>query len=181
MKKITIVLICLVMLLNSIPALAADTSNQENDMPVVVSLGDSYSSGEGVQPYYGQKTSGKHTCEDWIAHRSSCAWPGLLQYNGKYLNTVRAQNPSVLDGLTVDYDSCKDNGSWYFTAVSGAVTKDIISMQYVDENGETKTSYGQVKEVQKAVFHKVREYKLNLQIDTVKAVQTKQKPVLYVR
>lgn len=174
MKKITIVLICLVMLLNSISAFAADTPNQENDMPVVVSLGDSYSSGEGVQPYYGQKTSDKHTCEDWIAHRSSCAWPGLLQYNGKYLNTARAQNPSVLDGLTVDYDSCKDNGSWYFTAVSGAVTKDVISMQYVDENGETKTSYGQVKEVQKAVFHKVREYKLNLQIDTVKAVQTKQ-------
>lgn len=174
MKKITIVLICLIMLFNSIPVSAADASNQENDMPVVVSLGDSYSSGEGVQPYYGQKSSDKHTCEDWIAHRSSCAWPGLLQYNGRYLNAVRAENPSVLEGLTVDYDSCKDNGSWYFTAVSGAVTKDIISMQYIDEDGKTKTSYGQVKEVQKSVLHNVKEYKLNLQIDTVNAVQAKQ-------
>ena len=174
MKKIAIVLICLIMLLDSIPAFAADSSDQENDMPVVVSLGDSYSAGEGVQPYYGQKSSDKHTCEDWITHRSSSAWPGLLKYNGKYLNTVRAKNPAVLDGLTVDYDSCKDDGSWYFTAVSGAVTKDIISMPYVNEHGETKNSYGQVKKVQKAVLHDVKEYKLNLQIDTVNAVQAKQ-------
>lgn len=170
MKKFTIVLICFIMLFNSIPVFATGESNQEDEMPVVVSLGDSYSSGESVQSYYGQKSSDKYTCEDWIAHRSSYAWPGLLQYNGKYLNTVRAKNPTVSNGLTVDYNSCKDDGSWYFAAVSGAKTKDIISMQYVD-GGKAKTSSGQVKKVQKTVLHDVEEYKLNLQIDTVNAVQ----------
>lgn len=179
MKKIAIVL-CAIMLINSIPVFAADASNSKSDMPVVVSLGDSYSSGEGVQPYYGQKSSNKYTCEDWIAHRSTLAWSGLLQYNGIYLNTVRAQNPCVSDGLTVDSDSCKNNGSWYFTAVSGAVTKDIISMPYVDKNGETKNSAGQAKEVQKTVLHKVEEYTLNLQIDTIKAVVAKKQDIDYI-
>ena len=39
---------------------------------VIVSLGDSYSSGEGIEPFYGQEEEMEVKCQnpDWLAHRS---------------------------------------------------------------------------------------------------------------
>ena len=88
--------------------------------PVVVSLGDSYSSGEGTDPFYGQNDADKHQSKDWLAHRSTKAWPGLLKVGGVTLNTI------------------KDNG-WYFAAASGAVTGNIL-----DANGTQEKKWADV-------------------------------------
>ena len=45
---------------------------------VIVSLGDSYSAGEGNEPFFGQNSDDKHKNPDWVAHRSEKAWSGRL-------------------------------------------------------------------------------------------------------
>lgn len=88
---------------------------------VIVSMGDSYSSGEGIPDFYGQvdkngnKRSTKEKAEDpsgdWIAHRSTHAWSGQLALpEVGYMNEHRDEN-------------------WYFVASSGATTKDIDGKQ----------------------------------------------------
>ena len=98
----------------------ANTSN--NDTMVVVSLGDSYSSGEGMTPFYGSEKSlaNKVKDEDWLAHRSKISWPGRLSF----------PRSVGINGTLKDYNvkevtnaKCK----WYFRAVSGAETKHILS------------------------------------------------------
>ncbi|MBQ9316200.1 MAG: VWA domain-containing protein [Atopobiaceae bacterium] len=76
--------------------------------PVVVSMGDSYSSGEGTEPFYGQNGSDKYADVDWLAHRSEKAWSGQLKLHSKTLKDIR-------------------NDGWYFTAVSGAECRHILS------------------------------------------------------
>lgn len=79
----------------------------DNDF-VVVSLGDSYSSGEGIEPFYGQEKpiDEKINDFDWLSHRSQNSWPSMLIVNKKKLS----------DG--------KDN-YWHFVATSGATTKNL--------------------------------------------------------
>lgn len=50
-------------------------AEDENKQKIMVSLGDSYSSGEGIEPFYGQneKISKKVNNPDWLAHRSEKA------------------------------------------------------------------------------------------------------------
>ncbi|MBQ9898213.1 MAG: WG repeat-containing protein [Ruminococcus sp.] len=94
---------------------------------VVVSLGDSYSSGEGIEPFYGQDLSWeeKVNCEDWLAHRSQLSWPGRLQIPG-------------VSGKLADYKVTGENQNWsdecrwYFAASSGAVTLDFYEDQGKD-------------------------------------------------
>ena len=87
----------------------ADAAGND-DRPVIVSLGDSYSSGEGIEPFFGQdkKTADKVRDQDWLAHRSEKAWGGML----------------TLDGVN---GTMKDNRgtNWFFAAASGAETKHI--------------------------------------------------------
>ena len=102
-SKITVVLFILCFFAtNSSQKAYAATTNSGNDISVVasasadddtlivVSLGDSYSSGEGIPPFYGQK-SGKlfdksleerANDERWLAHRSTSSWPGRLVFSG---------------------------------------------------------------------------------------------------
>ena len=88
----------------------------DNTNPIiVVSLGDSYSSGEGIEPFYGQEKAlnEKVKNEDWLAHRSQKSWPSLLKVPG-------------LEGQMSDYNVKYKNSTkckWYFSAVSGAETK----------------------------------------------------------
>ncbi len=65
-----------------IPAFADD--NPVRDEPIIVSLGDSYASGEGNAPFFGQdnKKVGDEVNPDWIAHRSESAWTGMLTLTG---------------------------------------------------------------------------------------------------
>ena len=88
-----------------IPYAAADA-----DTRIIVSLGDSYSSGEGIEPFYGQEkpVSEKVLDDDWLAHRSAKSWPGLLRLEG-------------VSGTMADHRG----ENWFFAAASGATTAHI--------------------------------------------------------
>ncbi len=83
---------------------------------VIVSMGDSYSSGEGITPFYGQQTSDgrdrsldeKLNNQDWLAHRSEKSWSGRLKLPGfsKPMSEYKGTN-------------------WFFVAASGATTRDV--------------------------------------------------------
>lgn len=85
---------------------------------VVVSMGDSYSAGEGITPFFDQelKLSDKVKSQNWLAHRSKKAWSGMLTFN------------DVEGQMSDHFDE-----NWYFVAASGAVTGDI--------NGKQKKEY----------------------------------------
>lgn len=110
-------------------------------MPIVVSLGDSYASGEGIEPYYGQTGSNKYFNQDWIAHRSSQSWQSYLEFGGKTLGSVRAVPSS--EGMTtyledseigdpsyyVVYDySDWSEGNWFFAASSASYIENISDL-----------------------------------------------------
>ena len=100
----------------------------DDDTVVVVSFGDSYSSGEalGVEAdlqggghgsFYGYTGNVKKdfNSDDWLAHRSTVSWPSRLVIPG-------------VDGKLGDYhvpDSGNAVCKWYFVAVSGAETKHV--------------------------------------------------------
>lgn len=94
---------------------------------VVVSLGDSYSAGEGNPPFYGQDGD-KVNDQDWLAHRSPESWPAKLEVWGELLGSHKAD----LENLE---ETTKGNTTWYFLASSGAVTKDILEERQKKEVG----------------------------------------------
>lgn len=102
------------LLLSVIPTCVS--AADESDPVIVVSLGDSYSSGEGIEPFYyqWQDVSDKIYNENWLAHRSEKSWPSQLVIPG-------------ISGSTGDYDVINNKDTeeckWYFKAVSGAETK----------------------------------------------------------
>ncbi len=91
---------------------------------IVVSMGDSYSSGEGIEPFYGQNddVSEKVRNPDWLAHRSERSWPGLLVFPevGVPLNRLRRGTY---------YNGTLTQGSWYFVAASGATVEHLRQPQ----------------------------------------------------
>ena len=98
------------------PAAAASADDYVPDGDrIIVSMGDSYSSGEGIEPFYGMEKpkSEKAADPDWQAHRSKKSWPGLLELKG-------------LSGTMRDH---KDDGHWYFVAASGAETYHLLEEQ----------------------------------------------------
>ncbi len=96
-----------VMLTSAVTASAADTK----DTRIIVSLGDSYSAGEGIPPFGTAKTAKKKVKDpDWLAHRSNLAWGGKLTLGG-------------VDGTMSDHRGT----NWFFVAASGAETKHINS------------------------------------------------------
>ena len=120
MRRILACLLCLSLLAALLPAADRQVSAADrNGKPVIVSLGDSYSSGEGIPPFYGQYSDMSVRCknEDWLAHRSEESWPGMLQVSG-------------LSGTLADH---RDT-NWYFAAASGATTYDILHRQEKEYN-----------------------------------------------
>ena len=107
-------------------------------MPIVVTLGDSYMSGEGIEPYYGQSSSNKYYDQDWIAHRSSQSWASYLEFGGRTLGSVRAvpssegtrhsyANPQFGQPsyyVVYDYSSWSE-GNWFFAASSASYLDNI--------------------------------------------------------
>lgn len=93
---------------------------------VIVSMGDSYSSGEGVPPFWDDYDTYMMTGRDdrtlaekvgddnWLAHRSIWAWSGQL-----------ALPETGIVNLTAN----SENPSWYFVASSGATTQNIIAIE----------------------------------------------------
>lgn len=114
---------------------------------IVVSLGDSYSSGEGIYNFYGydsertyQKSKdengneiiipGTKDMEDYLAHRSEGSWPGQLE----------------IAGIGKLSENSNKNNKWYFEAVSGATTWNLgVDPSYLDlvlEMNENKLEEG---------------------------------------
>lgn len=92
-----------------------------NDDPIiVVSMGDSFSSGEGIEPFYGQdKTIAEKVQNfDWIGHRSFQSWPAYLEIPG--IQGTMSKYKYDKEG---DRSSYLSKGKWYFVASSGAKTK----------------------------------------------------------
>lgn len=89
---------------------------------IMVSMGDSYSSGEGIPPFYGPKTLEKQVKdEDWLAHRSIKSWSGQLELSG----LDKCMKEYKVD-LKKKEDSDGNTGKWYFVASSGAITTNIF-------------------------------------------------------
>ena len=89
---------------------AETAAGDETGPQVMVSLGDSYSSGEGIEPFYHQDDSifSKVKEDDWLAHRSQKCWSGQLK-----LPRNDEQMSAYKEG---------DDIRWYFVATSGAET-----------------------------------------------------------
>ena len=119
-KKIVILLLCgVIVSFAFFPMITvnvhAETATEGSR--VMVSLGDSYSSGEGIEPFYGQNesTADKVKNQDWLAHRSEKSWPGRLTLEG--VNGSMSQNR---------------NDNWFFVATSGATTDNLTHTQRKD-------------------------------------------------
>ena len=96
-------------------ASAEETPASTTDDPVIiVSLGDSYSSGEGIEEFFGQDLPVEDKVQnlDWLAHRSTKAWSGMLTSNG-FTETA----------------STHRNENWYFAASSGAMIEHLTKPQ----------------------------------------------------
>ena len=112
LKKLSLLLLCLCLILPTLSfAAKADNNNTEDDgIPTVVSLGDSYASGEGVPPFYGQDAplEEKVKNERWLGHQSQKAAAGQITFEG-------------MKGTMSDYLGTK----WFFSASSGSTTDHI--------------------------------------------------------
>ena len=96
------------------------------DPVVIVSLGDSYASGEGVEPFYGQDKERLEKMKnyDWLAHRSENSWPAQLVVPGISGTAKDYRVTGTSDGTK----AC----DWYFVASSGAVTTDIYEKNWYE-------------------------------------------------
>ncbi len=125
--------------------LPVSTSSSDGDPFIVVSLGDSYSSGEGIEDFYGQNMSlgDKVKNHDWLAHRSTRSWPGQIRVPSGVDNDFVGPMPT-LSNYKVPYgESGSGDIQWYFGAVSGAQTKnfDYNANDKDTKNGKQKKSY----------------------------------------
>ena len=127
---IAVILAAVMMMGSASPAFALSyPSGTAYKEPVMVSLGDSYSSGEGVEPYYYSGREDRFSQPDWLAHRSRLSWPGKLQVPDQAGNRlVMSQNKAYYNNKTKSYDSYSKN-NWYFVASSGAVTGSLRGTQ----------------------------------------------------
>ena len=93
--------------------LTGSVSFADGNTRVIVSIGDSYSSGEGMEPFYGQDAEMAVKCQDpdWLGHRSEKAWPGMLTLPG-------------VDGPMREHRG----ENWFFVATSGAETINLFQL-----------------------------------------------------
>lgn len=137
-RKVVSALLAVVVLISAIQINRGTAYADNNqDKVVVVSLGDSYSSGEGIEPFYGQDKSLKNKVKDlnWLAHRSAKSWPGLLEIPG-------------ISGTMKDYWSESTDSTackWYFAASSGAKTKHITTEEQKKEYDKKRAFSSAVK------------------------------------
>ncbi|MBQ9384900.1 MAG: InlB B-repeat-containing protein [Ruminiclostridium sp.] len=94
---------------------------EETDMAIIVSLGDSYSSGEGIEPFYEQ---GNVESPDFLAHRSENAWGGKLRM--------------YMEGFSGEMKNYRGT-NWFFAAASGAEIKHLTQKQEKKYNYDENT------------------------------------------
>lgn len=110
-KRLSAVLLCALTLLSCVTAVNAEQTDTDGKGDrIMVSLGDSYASGEGIEKFYGQDESTRRKIQnqDWVAHRSTKSWSGQLKLDG-------------ISGTMADH---KDE-NWFFVATSGAETRHL--------------------------------------------------------
>ena len=114
LKRLTASLLILVVLISFASISVAATEEDANYSKVIVSMGDSYSSGEGIDDFFDSELplNKKISSQDWLAHRSKNAWSGMLTL------------PSVSGTMSEHRDE-----NWYFVAASGAETEHIMNEQ----------------------------------------------------
>lgn len=126
-KKQAKVYICIAILLFTIFPISnrtkAETSQRDK---IIVSMGDSYSSGEGIEPFYGQEEAllNRLNNPDWLAHRSQKSWSSML--------TLLSVNGTMVDHRGTN---------WYFVASSGAETKHIQNKQKKEYDRDGYSAY----------------------------------------
>ena len=116
-SKVVSVLLAITFIIPNFPV-NVYAENNNSDPVIVVSLGDSYSSGEGIEPFYGQEKPLDEKVKDlnWLAHRSQKSWPSLLKIPGM-------DKGDVIGNYNVETASESSEYQWYFAAASGAETK----------------------------------------------------------
>lgn len=146
--KLLLIALAVVILAGAAPVpvrAAAGGNGAENAVPagrIVVSMGDSYSSGEGLGSYGKAEGTGKTEDRDWLSHRSDHAWPGQL----------------TVPGIGVLGE--KRDVQWYFTASSGAATGHFRSGQVIRFLRADKAGV-RVLDPQLDVFSKIPEGKVS--------------------
>ena len=106
-------------------------TNNDDDKIIVVSLGDSYSSGEGNIPYGSgmskeELVNNQDVFRDWAAHRSPICWAGQLKFNAPGYDEPQ----SLVEHRYYSSEEAKnDTIQWYFAAASGAVTDNLFLPQ----------------------------------------------------
>ncbi len=109
-RKLRIIIFTFLLMIFSISPNFTTEAKETETSRIVVSMGDSFSSGEGIEPFYDQNlpVEQKVESQDWLAHRSEKSWGGQLTLPG-------------VEGTMADHKGTH----WFFTAVSGAETKHI--------------------------------------------------------
>lgn len=123
-------------LIISLFSIRSYAQDENTDPLIMVSLGDSYSSGEGIEPFYGQEKvlDEKVKDENWLAHRSMYSWPSLLSVPGM-IGTMKDYN--------MDYIRKSTDCEWYFRASSGATTGNINGVTTDEYEGMQKKTIRQ--------------------------------------
>ena len=103
------------------------------DLKIVVSLGDSYASGEGVEPFYGQdQIDYKNNIfpEDWRAHRSENSWSSKLHltFNDGW-TMVTLKDAKVDQDGNFHVNDPSGAVAWFFEASSGATSDNWAASQ----------------------------------------------------
>ncbi len=191
-RMLLCLVVCGILVLNSVHVCATESSpwlsyivGDNSSTTVVVSLGDSYSAGEGIQPYYGQNSEDGLPSGDWVAHRSELSWPGLLEINGIVLNEIKADSVVAVSSSDVesgawsyaatntlgetkyyaidftDYHAEITGNAWYFAAVSGAKCENVVPL-YGDDSGYQHKVY--VYNSSDGLYY---DYYYNYQINTI--------------
>lgn len=136
-KSASIFLVCFLFFLAVIPVMCIEAADETTDIDggsgIIVSLGDSYSSGEGIEDFYDhdKPTEEKVRSQDWLAHRSENSWGGRLNLDGKPM---------------------KHGENWFFAASSGAVAWHMNNAQWKSYNVDGKNGSGYLIDKQTKIF-----------------------------
>ncbi len=140
--KLICLLLCFIFF-TEIFALFSTNAFSHEKSTVIVSLGDSFSSGEGIPPFYGQDDTleNKVNNHDWLSHRSKKCWPGQL----------------TLPGVSGKMSENR-NTNWYFVATAGATTEHLTKSFRKDYHVSGQIGYQEIPP-QLDIFKKLGEKK----------------------
>ena len=123
--KLICIILCFVFCIRVLTLFSTSAFSHKKST-LIVSLGDSFSSGEGLPPFYGQDDTAENKVNnyDWLSHRSQKAWPGQLTLPG--INGKMSENR---------------NTNWYFAATAGATTEHLTKSFRKDYNVSGQMGY----------------------------------------